>query len=254
MDDNLLLARLLDCVDAATRHSDFGWSNRLVRLEDVAAESFELGVLDLDDHPAAYLLGFTAPPSWRVLGVVSHAWAGPLAPPGERQVRPSSHPDAFRVRVTALASRSGARASRLRRPDGTVEDMSDGEGLVPDLLSRALGLSTPPPPVPPQHLLAVRWLERLCAGVVDDLPEPIPPQAGWQLLQRRLAADDSSWNDDYRLTPEDAAWMDTGMLARWTLSEHPPLPVLLRELDEVIGPEAAAWARAEVARFTAGRG
>ncbi len=246
--DSKLLQYVLD-----TLNGDGGWRvgslNQLVRVDHLGGDSLELGLLDLDDHPATYLLGFTAPPSWRVLGVVCTGFAGPMAAPGEEQVRPSAHPDAIRVRVVSLMARSGAQIGRLHRSDGTTSDTGEGQGLVPDLLSRALGLPTPPPPVPPKHLVALRWLEAVLGGVADDLPEPLPRDAGWDFFRRRLVDGDPMWNYDYHLWPEDAEWMDDGMLARWLLGEHPPLPKLLDELDRGIGPQAAHWARAEVARF-----
>lgn len=105
--DSKLLQYVLD-----TLNGDGGWRvgslNQLVRVDHLGGDSLELGLLDLDDHPATYLLGFTAPPSWRVLGVVCTGFAGPMAAPGEEQVRPSAHPDAIRVRVVSLMARSGA--------------------------------------------------------------------------------------------------------------------------------------------------
>lgn len=246
MDDTQFLPRLVDCLDRS-RDDGFGWSNELVRVENVDDEGFDLGMLDLDDHPVCFLRGFTAPPSWRVIGIVGCAWAGPMAAPGERQVRPSAHPDAVRIRMTTLTARSGARAGRIRRSTGEVTDVDGGEGLIPDCLSRAMGLATPPAPVPAQHFLAVRWLEEVLAGAPADLPETLPPGAGWDVIQRRLIA--GEWRDDYGLTSDEVTWMDTGMLARWVLADHPPLEALLRQLDATLGPVAARWARAEVTRL-----
>jgi hypothetical protein len=246
MDDAQLLDFLINSLDDATRDDGFGWSNQIVRVEEVGDKGFELGLLPLEDHPASYLLGFTAPASWRVLGIAGCAWAGPLAEPGEQQVRPSAHPDAIRVRMIALTARSGARAGRLRPSSGEVSDTGPAGGLLDDCLSRAFGLPTPPPPAPPHELMAIRWLEDVLAGSAAALPESLPSRCGWEAVRRRLIG--GEWNDDYRLTPDDAAWMDDGMLARWVLGEHAPLPRLLAQLDTVVGATAARWARAEVTR------
>lgn len=58
------------------------------------------------------------------------AWAAPTDPDGSTPVRPSEHPDRWRVHVTTLVAGDGVDVSVIRRSDGQPEIMAGAVGLL----------------------------------------------------------------------------------------------------------------------------
>lgn len=247
MNDNELLPRLVDILDEATLEDGFGFGNRLVRVEipEGDTDAFDLGFRDIEEHPTRALLGFTAPPSWRVLGLIGGAWAGPLADPGELQTRPSAHPDGARVRMIILQARTGVSASRLRWPDGRIIE-SPGEGMIEDCLRRAVGLGTAPPAAAASEFVAVQWVEGVLGRESKRVRRGPPPApvAGWEEIRHLLAQ--GTRPATYGLTSDEVEWMDAGILSRWLLGAHKPLGVLLRDVDNRFTPAIARRVRSTV--------
>ena len=124
-------------IEAQSQAPHFGAS--LIRLvePDDSPDQVEVGLLPLDGaHPADFLEGFRAPPSWVALGVAGGGWAAPLD-----AVRPSAHPEARRVIHVVLVARDGTVAGRIRYPDGTIMASPPTHGAVLDGLRGALGLA-----------------------------------------------------------------------------------------------------------------
>lgn len=255
------LDRLVTMLDASLR--DEGWHrpHRLVSVEDVDEEGFDLGFRELEagEHPLDHLLGFVAPESWSALGLVCYGWASPPSEEG----RPSEHPDRLRVRVVTLLDRSGDERATATIEDGTVVD-EPGAGTVSDALRRCLGLATPAPPVGSGELFAAMWLTSVAsAGRRLSWTEAVMLHPAMQVLRGgghrpqieellssgRSLARAMPWGE-LRLraaagvrdggvgVPADlAAWMDDGMFARWVLGGLPPFTPLLRRCSTVLAPE-----------------
>jgi hypothetical protein len=109
----------------------------LLRLDgaDVACatDGVDLHIKSFEGHPAQFLAGFTAPPEWFGVGVVTGGWA---YEPGQEQAR---------VRVTSFVCRDGTELTAIRRTGGKLEVLEGrGEGEVLDTLRRVVGLPTGP--------------------------------------------------------------------------------------------------------------
>ena len=223
----------------------------LLRLDgaDVACavDGVDLHVKALDRHPVQVLAGFTAPPEWFGIGVLTGGWAH--EPGVERR----------RTRIISFVCRDGTELAGVRIGDGNLTFMEGrGTGMVLDTLRRVLGLATDPPDVSIAEWLAQCWLEIIISrakrerratrltwreaaalhpaiGVVgarpDELPSVAPRTATamrWERFRQIHAADGD----------EAAAWMDEGMFARWMMYGHPPLSELLRRAGRRLTPEA----------------
>lgn len=108
--------------------------------------------------PADVFVGYLAPAECSALGLVSSGRQWSLDPGAPEAPTP--------LHVTVLFDREGASASVLSRPDAEPETISDvPEGWVPDLMSRCLGLSTPPPDTTLGEFIERTWLDRLAQSV-----------------------------------------------------------------------------------------
>src|SRR5436305_1293326 len=82
---------------------------------DILDGTVDIGYVDLQGDNAGYaLLGVRVPSEWWTLATVTTGWAAPmsddylvLALRGKLSKRPSSHPDATRVRSIAVVTREG---------------------------------------------------------------------------------------------------------------------------------------------------
>lgn len=227
-----------------------------------------------DGDLVAGLLGFLAPHDWGAMAVIVTGRAREIGQPRSA---------GRRVRITHVVDRFGRSASVVRGPDGTVEEMAgDGEGRMIDACLRALGQPTAPPPPDSTALWAAIWVDHLLGAAARG--EPIPDAAAaarrhpaidllaiheptllgegitrlvrvgellgearpWPELRHKAAA--GEWSVPH-VTPEQAAWMDDGMFARWVLDQWPCCEELLEELDRRLPEEAADAVRATLAEW-----
>ena len=218
-------AFLHDLADSVSRALADNGQGHLIHVS-CSAGGADVGVLPLDgEAPADLLLGTVAPPHWAVLGVAVGGRARPLDRPGG---------PATRVETVVLVARDGRVVGRLRQGD-TVTTEPPAYGVTLDCLKRALGLPTPPPEVPPSHLLGAMWLEAVIqAGRVGGALPPF--DVGWAELRRQ--AEQSGW-PERGLRAQDAAWLDDGSFARWVLSTVPPGPLLVAEMRRALRPGEA---------------
>jgi hypothetical protein len=260
-------------------------------------DAVDLVVRPLRHHPADELLGFTAPTSWSAFGVVARgrtlAWPG--AEPAPTGL--SAPPPGSEVGVAHLVDRTGAALTRLADASGRHHELGEHTmGLVPDLCRRVLGLPTDAPVESPLRYWAARWL-----GDVLDLADRTLPGPGWASVAAChpavaavceldaemgvVAADHlvaaaealaraQPWSELHRawsestsgghagLTPDEVAWMDTGMLARWCLGLIPEIDQLVEAVEahlpapivHRIGQTLDAWGLAPASCPPAGGG
>jgi hypothetical protein len=259
------LERALDAFDATVTERGWDQPPLLLRLE--ASRSgcgkLELGMRALDRHPATELLGFSAPLSWRAVGVSAEGWATSfpdLAPQGHRG-KPTSASPRSRVRTLVLLGCGGELVGRARCEDGRQLAEPPTEGLVVDCLRRALGRPTPPPTATTNVLFASMWLENVLApshrwpnqltwretvalhpalrllaregrgAKVDDVEEAVGALGkvcDWSMVRQQVIHD---WKAG--LDPSLAAWMDTGMVSRWLLDRRPGVDELFNQLANI---------------------
>ena len=222
-----------------------------------------------DPDPVVQLLGFTAPAEWWAVGIVTGARA--------RSLDDAAAPAVWGTLVH-LIERGGTSTSLLGRPG--LEPLALGcdtaavEGRLGDACRRMLGLPTAPPPGDMTAHVTDLWLDVVARDACDhpglDWTEvvarhPAGPVPGARsmaptpaLMARhtvRFGAD-LDW-ERYRRTcvaldrtpfgeidADVAAWMDTGMFARWMLGESLPWPERMELLDGLLSPGAAdrLWA------------
>lgn len=224
----------------------------------------DIALLPLDgvEHPTDVLVGYTAPPEWRAVGIVSSA---------EQHAAMDVAASAMPVRMTFLVERAG-RSIALLTPSGPADDDRRGrravagvaEGELVDVCRRVLGLPTSPPSRQPDAWLTLRWLDRLLVQavaaprrvgtwasaaalhpLVGPNATPSPPQVaeltatvsdafGWEQL-RQLAAEGAG-GPSPAIEPALAAWMDAGCFARWLLGAELPVELLIEELEALLRP------------------
>jgi hypothetical protein len=141
--------------------------------------------------------------------------------------------------------RDGSTASVLTPPGSlvTTGPHDPPVGHLADAMQRVLGLPTPPPPVPVDHLHARLWADRVLAAVL----------AGERVDRRRVRAlqpgRSRSWADvrtacaagawgELGVDPEVAEWMDDGTFARWVLAELPDAAEVVLDLADVVPADA----------------
>jgi hypothetical protein len=218
-----------------------------------------VSLLDLGfDDPLWCLMGLLAPPEALAVGIATGGWALPpeLAEADlarGRMIRPSAHPDGFRVRTLVLLDRSGAGASRVQLAGGAPRDAELPDGFATDVLRRTLELPTPPAAVPVDELLASTWLSDI-AGCSRLLERRLSWEEALELRVRGI----ESWADARRavalglwpeldLTCEAAVWMDDGIFARWCFSRYRPLAALVLDARRSLRASAYRQVRAVVA-------
>jgi hypothetical protein len=173
------------------------------------------------------------------------------------------HDDPIRRRLAMVVHRDGS-AHVVDPEGGAPMAVSHEFGPVIDVGRRALGLSTPPEPIPPVVMLDAIWIDRALAATLDaDMGSPPPweilvvlhPLAGvsltpWMLRDRRLSlaldwsafrhratGAESPWPD---LPPSLAEWLDDGSFARWVLADLASTRLLLDDLAELVEPQVMA--------------
>lgn len=273
-------------------HDDFDVPHRIIAiLGDANPSSWQKSLLDIvDREPREALLGFTAPPEIWALGTLSSGWAAPVDDGDDMQrgraARPSGHPDACRMRMISVTTRTGLTVGRIAIADGRrhehVSDEVDGElGIVAESVRRALGLPTAAPSFPVSELFASMWLAevldaaRIRREAGDHLTWDDAAQLHWAMRVHtgighpRSASDlaraardvgsittwevvkglgERGWLPDL-VEPRLAQWMDEGMLARWVISAFPPLDQLTDDVAMAVWPGVAREIRAAVAEL-----
>lgn len=260
------VARLAEVVHRATGD---GPVTRFVHVRiDPAEEAVDLGFWDvppLPGHPIEALVGFVAPRSWDVVGLVSSG-----------RIRRLDHPDQEPERTvsTVLLHRDGTAASVLGPPGGEPHVLDEAPlGLVPDVLHRVLGQPTPPPDRPTGAMVEATWLDRIAAGVLQPRhrrrswpwladrhplrgggPVPSPEELAhrtacysrertWTQLRAVVAADDlpaARSGPPGGTTAPGCTWFDDGSLSRWLLGQLPPADVLLPDVRSVLPTDVGA--------------
>ncbi|MGQ0616062.1 MAG: hypothetical protein ACT4PW_03585 [Acidimicrobiia bacterium] len=176
----------------ATAH-DAGWGPA-ASLARVTPAGVAVRPLPHDDDVVSALAGFTAPPDWRAIGLISEGWARPLTGmatsagatgggdcsgvhdegavpgPGGGRPRPGPHrvEHRSRARTVMLVQRDGTTAVVVRTFGGRPQVMPRwaagvSGGRLHDFCLRALGLATAPPPRSTLELWAVAWLDDVLA-------------------------------------------------------------------------------------------
>ena len=267
------LPRLASALDDAAE--DAGWGSRpsLIRVTAWPSapvnEGFDLGIRPLDDGRSVVeaLTGFTAPPEWMAIGVVTEGNARHLVDPGTERRR---------VRCVHLVDRTGTSASvvRLQGDNATVFGPVDehGRGRIDDVCRRALGLSTDPPERTTIELWALVWLDRVLRARADDDGNGPPPRwsdiAGHHPAVAILRNDDEEWGDEAAdnvvrlgslladvhswpvlraacaagewpvddIPAEAAEWLDDGSFSRWVTGGYPPIEQVAGAVNELLPP------------------
>lgn len=215
-----------------------------------------LAALPHGAHPVDVLLGLCLPDAWDAIGVVA---------PGRATVIPPREDGATPVLVGLIVGRDGAMVHRVA-PGPVPAPVAQPEGRLVDLCRRAVGVATPPPPVPVRDWWGSAWCDRILASVSDDPSTttwaallalaPIPPGRvdliTW--AEVRAAVEAGVVRLGPPLVAADAAWFDDGSLARWLVSELPPLDVLLDATAARLAPDLQRRLLAAVSSGTADGG
>jgi hypothetical protein len=249
-----LLRFLITRMDEGVEAGDAGVAPpALLRLDgaDVACAvgGIDLHVKPLEGHPAEVLAGFTAPPEWFGVGVITGGWQHA---PGVDRVR---------VRITSFVCRDGTELAAVRAGGEDLRFMEErGEVRVLDTLRRVLELPTNPPDVSIAEWLAKCWLELIvrratrgrrapklawrdaaalhpAIAVVGARPDElatVAPRAAPSMRWERLRRLHASRGDEL------AAWMDDGMFARSMVHGHPPVADLMKRAARRLTPDARA--------------
>jgi hypothetical protein len=272
---------------------DYGMQSALAYMttpppDDDPNGTVDIGYKDLDgEHAGDALLGVRAPSEWWALATITNGWAAPmsdddlvLAPRGQVATRPSSHPDATRVRSITVVTRNGEIVSRMHSADGTIHTDEPGSGFVLDAMLRVFELPTPPPAIPVQELYISLWLTLVSRAGVTAADARRPPLTWRQAIRLHPAISDSlpttttpaalassvagaldrlDWPTVRRWArrgslqslcePDLARWMDDGIFARWLLGQMAPLPLLVERAERALAPADRALLREAVEHF-----
>ncbi len=249
-----------------------------------------ISFVELEGHPSELLLGFTAWEEWWAVGLLTTGWAAPMETdptnPYAAHGRPSAHPDAVRMRMLVMVDRDGTTVSKVECSDGRTID-EPGEGYMLDLLRRTVGVPTPPPTNPTSDLITAMWLMSIEGAAADErgahgrrlswnrvarlhpaldllaksgerrMSQPVNlVQAAramqnvmtWQRVREQCI--EHSWLAPL-LEPDEARWMDEGILSRYLLTEIPPLAELAGETRRLLHADVAARLDAALAELAA---
>lgn len=209
-------------------------------------------------------LGWSAPPDCAALAMVATGRVHPIEESVEMPAGLASGRGGG-ARMACVVSRAGAVGWHMVLPDGSSFDQVPEQGSVLDVMRRALGLGTPPPPVPVAVLADYSWL-----GALLDAPVPrrrltwsevldlhpalvaldpaltvrtkelyidwVAAGATWEAVRQAVA---DGGGDECFPPAELAAWMDEGMFSRWVLDQLSPMDDLLAEVRTRLQPAAA---------------
>lgn len=241
---------------------DRGWGAQptvLVHLAARADGDIDLGLKEVDGHPADILIGCVAPEEWHALGVSQLGWAYDLSKSTTRR----------RIRITTLVSRTGSEAAVLRHESGdeVTEIDEPSEGRMSDILRRCLDVATPPPrDEPPTAIVAAAWLQAVSDA--DRAPlgwravcslHPAPPAGDPTVADlidaARALTGDTTWEELRWETIEGrwtlpqmsttlASWFDQGSFARAVVPDLDTLDAVAPRLtldarvrlEEALGP------------------
>lgn len=280
------LERVADAFDAITTERGWGQPPLLLRVEgdlDTGCD-LDLGVKELDGHPAQALLGFSAPMAWTALGVSAEGWATPCAdvPHGYRAEAPAGASTRERVRSLVLLGHRGDPVGWLHWKDGRRHAEPPTEGLLVDCLRRALGRPTPPPAASTDVLFATMWLENLLERSRPQRKRHGGRSLEWEeaaalhpAVQMLAATGQGALDDDLvdtaralgrvcdwamvrhqairgwkaGLDASLAVWMDAGMVSRWLLDCRPGLTELLGHLESTCSRSLARQVRQTLVGF-----
>jgi len=281
--DGSLLHDVLAAVEQGLHDSDADHGPLAMALEAVDGHGVEVATRTYEtDDVVAALADLDASASWLAFGVVcegrahpTDARCRPLHPP------PPGSPE--RVRFGVLVDRNGTAVTGLRRATGHFDPLPDGPALgrVPDACRRVLGLPTAAPVTPIDQLFTMWWLDRLLEASLrspgslswSEAAALHPGNAPASHLGRRgttvdealdasrAAAADVTWDRLRQLvagepasgrlvSPDLAAWMDTGMFSRELLSNLPDRATLLVDLEPTVAPAVAEGLRRTLDRWS----
>ncbi|UDY37025.1 hypothetical protein [Dermatobacter hominis] len=226
----------------------------LVAIRPDGPDHVAFGLRELAPDPrcgGAGLFGLDAPDGSVVVGLSFEGVSEPSdAPPRA----PSDPPldDVDPTRVDVLVTAQGQVHSRIHdhvQPPPKVR--RPARGIVVDALHRTLGLPAPGDPPPLTELVARMWLHEVLrrwdgdavptwadAAVAhldpggDEPLRGLPPSPEAVVASMQRLADEAAWDDLRRaaaigrmaapdLDPDEAAWMDATMFARWMVDSFP---------------------------------
>ncbi len=220
---------------------------------------------------AAGLLGVSVGEPWDAVAVVASGRFRSLdqgsEPPAE--VRSGL---AGGLQIACVVSRSGVVGWRLILPDGSTYAPVPEEGFMLDVLHRALGLATTPPPAGPARLHLYLWVAEIvtlgrsyparfnwsATLALNPAAEADPflpleeaerevlqanAAARWEVLRllAGMATPDSAVEGSHLPPAALCDWMDEGMFARWVLDRLPSTAQITAAARPHLTPEA--WRR-----------
>jgi len=199
-----------------------------------------------DGSTEASVLAFHLPDDFGAIGVIAESVTS--TPPSR---------DHREATLLLGVSRTGASVSMVVHDDQGVIDTTNPSGWLIDACRRAVGLTTAPCNSPSLDLPIAIWLDRLMITIVgaptalplrwSDAVDLCPVPARWRShdpidLGITLGSTARSWPalraaviggapSVVGLTPEQAAWMDDAMFARWCLGAFPDLANLRADVE-----------------------
>ena len=220
------------------------------------------GGLESRANPDGWL-GRTLDRDWDAVALVATGRA--------RVTHPSVEPPARLVpalggglRLACAVWSTGTVGWSMTLPDGSDFAETPSEGRVLDLLRRAAGLGTPPPPCGPAVVEVIIWLgaihqaaaleerrlgwdEVVTLHPATDRFEACEPGVAQLLIL--LSAREFTWADlrknavydlvlPWMPPPDMANWMDDGMFARWLLDDLPTVEQLLLQVRSMVSADA----------------
>ena len=225
---------------------------------------------------AAGLLGVSVGEPWDAVAVVA---SGRFRSLDQRSEPPAEVRSGLGggLQIACVVSRSGVVGWRLVLPDGSTYAPVPEEGFMLDVLHRALGLATTPPPAGPARLLLYLWVTEivtlgrfyparfdwsatLALNPTAEADPLLPVEEAerevllsnattrWDVL-RRLAAmatpesttPEATTEESHLPPPALCDWMDEGMFARWVLDRLPSTSDITAAARPHLTP--AAWRR-----------